>query len=332
MSNVVQWSGQMQPGTRDGNWVWNGSQWVCSPDCGTDGSCPPFGPPVFSGPVNQPPWYPGANGGVSFGATAPPNPVRGHMWWDGTAFWLFDGAAWVQIGGAGAGGTSLGTTAPANPVPGQQWFNGSVLYIWDGNAWVPTSTTKSYIQPTAPPAPNPGDTWFDGTQMRIWTGTAWALVGPGATVGPVATTTEVFSMPMPAPISLAASPGVLVIVPFTASPTIDTQSAYNATTHAITPKTPGYYFFNINAYVSMTATGIVGVVLAKNDPGSITGTTAIAVAAVVNSPGSLQSNVQGAGIIKMNGTTDYVRLFADSSGASTINAASWPIIDGVLLP
>jgi hypothetical protein len=101
-SNVTQFTG-LQVGTRDGNWVWNGSQWVCSPDCGTDGSCPPFGPPVFSGPVAQPPWYPGANGGVSFGASAPANPVRGHMWWDGTTFWLFDGAAWEPIGGAAPG-------------------------------------------------------------------------------------------------------------------------------------------------------------------------------------------------------------------------------------
>jgi hypothetical protein len=113
-SNVItgqQW-GPPAVGTRDGNWVWNGSNWVCNPDCGTDGSCPPFGPPVFSGPVAQPPWYPGANGGVSFGAVAPPNPVRGHMWWDGVTFWLFDGAAWVSIGGeGGTGGVSPGPAA-----------------------------------------------------------------------------------------------------------------------------------------------------------------------------------------------------------------------------
>jgi hypothetical protein len=86
---------------QSGNWVFDpgSGQWVCSPDCSGDGGFPPFGPPVFSGPTQQPPWYPGANGGVSFGATPPPNPVRGHMFWDGTVFWLFDGAAWVNIGG-----------------------------------------------------------------------------------------------------------------------------------------------------------------------------------------------------------------------------------------
>jgi hypothetical protein len=56
---------------------------------------------VFSGPVGQPPWYPGANGGVSFGTVAPPNPVRGHFWWDGTDLNMWDGAAWVSVTGGG---------------------------------------------------------------------------------------------------------------------------------------------------------------------------------------------------------------------------------------
>jgi hypothetical protein len=83
---------------QQGGWWWDGSNWVCDPDCGPP-ACPPFGPPVFSGPVNQPPWYPGANGGVSFGTVGPANPVRGHFWFDGTTMWLFDGAGWVSVGG-----------------------------------------------------------------------------------------------------------------------------------------------------------------------------------------------------------------------------------------
>lgn len=81
-------------GQTDGNWTWDGSRWVCNSGC-DDGGFPPFGPPVFSGPAGQPPWYPGANGGVSFGQTFPANPVRGHLFYDGTTLWLFDGAAWV---------------------------------------------------------------------------------------------------------------------------------------------------------------------------------------------------------------------------------------------
>jgi hypothetical protein len=147
-------SGMPAPGTQDGNWVWDGSEWVCNPDCGYGGGvpapCPPFGPPVFSGPVNQPPWYPGANGGVSFGSVAPANPVRGHMWWDGTTFWLFDGAAWVAVGhsgGAAAGGT------------------------------------HTFVQPAAPTSANTGDIWWSGVEFYVWDGLAWNGVGPAQPMG-----------------------------------------------------------------------------------------------------------------------------------------------------
>lgn len=131
-------------GTRDGDWVWDGTRWVCCPD----GSqpcppvpCPPFGPPVFSGPAGQPPWYPGANGGVTFGQDFPANPVRGHFFWNGTALYLFDGAAWNLIGGGSAPGgggvvTPPGSTFPPTPVPGQQFFDGTTLWIWSGSAWL----------------------------------------------------------------------------------------------------------------------------------------------------------------------------------------------------
>lgn len=112
-SNVTRMPMQQQmtaPGTQQGNWVWDGSQWVCGTcDDGSGGFpfCPPPGyppngcPPWYSG-ANSPPWYPGANAGVSFGTTAPLNPVRGHFWWDGTTLWMFDGAAFVVVGGTGA--------------------------------------------------------------------------------------------------------------------------------------------------------------------------------------------------------------------------------------
>jgi hypothetical protein len=108
---------------QQGGWSWDGSNWVCDPDCGQPSPCPPFGPPVFSGPTQQPPWYPGANGGISFGAVAPANPVRGHMWWDGTTFWLFDGAAWVIVGGGVQ--PAVGVINGSNAKPG---IVGEVLY------------------------------------------------------------------------------------------------------------------------------------------------------------------------------------------------------------
>jgi hypothetical protein len=336
-SNVItgqQW-GPPAVGTRDGNWVWNGSNWICNPDCGTDGSCPPFGPPVFSGPVAQPPWYPGANGGVSFGATAPANPVRGHMWWDGSSMWLFDGAAWVAIGGQGSGGgAATGTTPPANPFTGQQWFNGSVLYIWDGNAWVPTSTTKSYVQATAPPNPNPGDTWFDGTVQRIWDGSAWRTVGPGATVGPVPTTTKVFTMVGVSPITLGTS-GASVIVPFTATPTIDTSTGWDATSKKYTPKVAGNYFFFTRTYIGGPNQEAYGVdTLLWNDNGSWQANAqyVVAVAGAYVSAGNTDY-LNAAGLIHMNGSTDFVRFWSSRpDGLLYTIGPSVPVIEAWLMP
>jgi hypothetical protein len=115
----------LAPGTQDGNWVWNGSEWVCGscdgsggsfPGCLPPGFPPPGCPPWFSG-MNSPPWYPGANAGVSFGTTAPLNPVRGHFWWDGVTLWLFDGAAFVAVGGTGTvPGTAPGTVSATQQV------------------------------------------------------------------------------------------------------------------------------------------------------------------------------------------------------------------------
>jgi hypothetical protein len=338
-SNVItgqQW-GPPAVGTRDGNWVWNGSNWICNPDCGTDGTpCPPMGPPVFSGPVAQPPWYPGANGGVSFGATAPANPVRGHMWWDGTSFWLFDGAAWVAVGGPGAGGgAATGTTPPANPFNGQQWFNGSTLYIWDGNAWVPTSTTKSYVQATAPPNPNPGDTWFDGTVQRIWDGSAWRTVGPGATVGPVPTTTKVFQLTMSSTSIALGGSSAYEIVPFTSTPQIDTESGWNSTTHQYKPTTPGYYAFFTNQYVTGPTTVWMGHSLLLNDAGSWQANSQNYVTAGfggIQAVGGAQLFAES-GMVHMNGTTDFVRLWAYSTDGNFYQlSTTMPTITAFLLP
>jgi hypothetical protein len=137
---------------QQGGWVWDGSNWVCDPDCGNGSApapCPPFGPPVFSGPVNQPPWYPGANGGVSFGAVAPPNPVRGHMWWDGSTFWLFDGAAWVGVGGSSANaqrGVINGSDAAAGIIGEYLILTGSMPYAAN-----PATTTQTVSAGVLPP-------------------------------------------------------------------------------------------------------------------------------------------------------------------------------------
>lgn len=386
MNNLIRpqaW-GPPAPGTRDGSWVWDGTRWVCDPDCSPP--CPP-GPPVviqppvpppfFPPPITQPPWYPGANGGVSFGATPPPNPIRGAFWWDGLSLWLFDGAAWDAIGGQAAltgsssvalgstppsnpqpgqlwfdgnallvwtgtmwdvagGGTSTGSSPPSNPSPGQMWFNGSVLYVWDGNAWVPTSQTKSYIQPTAPPNPNPGDTWWNGTQMYIWSGSAWDLVGPGATVGPVPTTTQTFSMVSADISGISATPGgSWDIIPFVSLPAIDTQSAYNSSTQKIQPTVAGNYLWVVRGWKGGAQSGVGGA-LVKNDNGTFTGLTpsggTIAVFNDVTAAGT-GAFQQSTGMSHMNGTTDFVRLWGAAAPDGIYHTIpNIPVIEGWLLP
>lgn len=336
------------PGTQDGNWIWDGQRWVCDPECGLPlPPRPPGPPPFFPPPQGQPPWYPGANGGVSFSGPGmpPPNPIRGAFWFDGTELWLFDGASWVGVGGANAssggagaatgatppqnaqvgalwwdgnallvwdgvkwdvagGGTSTGSTPPSNPQPGQQWFNGSTLYIWDGNAWVPTSQTQTFIQPTAPPSPQPGDQWWDGTQMRIWDGHAWELVGPGATVGPVPTSTITFAMIQPTTVAITAN--AFSPVAFTTTPQVDLQNGYDSITHRWTPKTAGMYLVEARMLAGGT---INGVAIVKNDTGTFTGISTDIVPAIgfTDSGGGWASCC---GFVQMNGTTDYLRLWA----------------------
>ena len=145
------------PGTMQDGWMWDGTQWVCCDGSGggqQPGCPPPSFPPLgcfpwFPPPQGQPPWYPGANAGVSFSQDPPPNPTRGHFWWNGTKLQMWDGAAWVTVGGSGSGGGGtnggsgsgtvvISTTPPGNPATGSQWWNGSVLQMWDGGQWVAT--------------------------------------------------------------------------------------------------------------------------------------------------------------------------------------------------
>ena len=86
-----------QHGSPPPGWTWDGQNWVCHEH--HPQQIPPWGPwgPPFFGP-QQPPWYPGANGGVTFSMEEPKHVIRGHFWWNGTVLAMFDGAAWVQIG------------------------------------------------------------------------------------------------------------------------------------------------------------------------------------------------------------------------------------------
>jgi hypothetical protein len=365
-----QWWGGM-PGW-GGSPGWNGGD--CCPDdsappfpCPPPGWPPPGCPPWFSG-QNSPPWYPGANAGVSFGTTPPPNPVRGHFWWDGVTLWMFDGAAWVAAGGGSAGqgaasvaigttppvapqpgalwfdggmlllwtgtawvpteGNATGASPPANPTDGMLWWNGSTLQVWDGNAWVPVSQTKSYIQATAPPSPNPGDTWWNGTQMRIWDGTAWNLIGPGATVGPVPTTSLVFSISV-ASAGVPSADYPMNITQFSSPPTLDSLTGWNGTTKQYTPTKAGFYLCECSQLITP---GEGGHAVIKNDSGSwnISANNVIQISAIAGGTNNWQSTT---GVVNLNGTTDFVRHWNYmSTGTFQTPNANVPALRIYLLP
>lgn len=299
MNNLVR--SQNMPMTQDG-WVWNGTNWVCDPDC-PPSPCPPtfpfppFGPPVFSGPTNQPPWYPGANGGVSFGQAGnfPPNPVRGNFFYDGKSLWLFDGAEWVTVGTTGAPGA-----------PGSAAGAGTVV-----------------ISSTAPGNPATGSQWWDGSVLRMWNGSAWVAIGPGMAVGPVPTTTQVFSVIQP---GFFTAPTAWGIVQFTATPQVDTLLGFDPSSKKYTAKKAGMYLFEGTCWESTTG----GFALAKNDPGTFTDAqTDILVAIATSGAGG---HLDWTGLAVMNGTTDYVRLFGYSAGAQFWGSSGAPILSATLLP
>jgi len=286
------------PGTQDGQWMWDGQNWIC---VGCDGSnvppfpCPPPGfppagcPPWFSG-MNSPPWYPGANAGVSFGLTAPANAVRGHFWWNGKVLAIFDGAVWVNTatgvivppdgnggggtngGGGGTGTVVISTTPPGNPVPGMQWWNGSVLQMWDG------------LQ--------------------------WKLIGPGAAAGPVPTTTKVFSVSnTPGYVTTAAN--AWDILPIVGSPTVDTLTGWNATTKQFRPTKAGVYQFSATVWNGGTFTVMQ---LVRNDQGNIVAQASDIVAVGESASPGEYVNINNLAV--MNGTTDFVRLWVYAAAAS----------------
>jgi hypothetical protein len=349
MNQITRMTGGGPPvGAQQDGWVWNGWCWVCDPDCPPPFPpppvmCPPCPPPVpmfppaIAPPATQPAWYPGANGGVTFAATAPPNPTRGHFWFDGITLWLFDGAAWVgvKMENVGGGNGSVppvtvpsGPTPPFAPMAGALWFNGSVLYVWNGSAWVPTSQTKTWMQSTQPASPLPGDTWFDGTQFHIFDGTTWVLIGPtAAPVTPpvVPTTTEKFAMTQGSALAVGTGWNVL---PYSASPLIDPDSGWDGSSHKFTAKKTGVYFFSLRVLTANAA----AIAVVKDDPGTFTGINSSDIVVATNSnPVAGQAWVVCAGMVPMTANTDYVRAWTNHGG--TVPAAgSNPIFTGFLLP
>lgn len=268
---------------------------VCDPAC----AIPPWGPfpPPWFGP-QQPPWYPGANAGVTFSLTAPINVIRGHFWWDGNTLHMFDGVAWVIIGGDGSidgggtngGGSGTGTvvissTPPGNPVSGMQWWNGSILQMWDG--------------------------------------VMWKVIGPGAAAGPVPTTTVVFGVTQPGYFTAPTGWGILTI---NSTPQVDTELGWDQATKKYRPTKAGIYLFECTVWEGAGG----GLALAKNDPGTFTNDTNQPLIGIDASTAS--GYLQFSGTTVMNGTTDFVRLYGYSTGAQLWGNNVPPLMAAVLLP
>lgn len=290
-----------QVGARDGNWVWDGQRWVCDPDCDPCGSFRPvtpafFPPPVFSGPTAQPPWYPGANGGVSFGQNFPPNPTRGHMFWDGKTFWLFDGAAWVDIGFAGAAGGGGGGGSGAGTV---------------------------VISTTPPGNPQVGSQWWNGSQLQMWDGTKWVIIGPGQAAGPVPTTTVTFAVTQS---GFFAAPTAWDILTISATPTIDTELGWDAPTKKYRPTKAGFYLFQCVVWEGAGG----GIALIKNDQGTFANDQNHPSLGIDTSTATGYLQISATAV--MNGTTDFVRLFALSTNGQLWGNPTPPILSATLLP
>lgn len=276
-------------------WVWNGTNWCWDPDDPCNCPCPPSGfptpcPPWFPPPAGQAPWYPGANGGVSFSASPPVNPIRGNFWWDGTMLHLFDGAAWVNIGPSpGGSGTVVSTSPPANPSTGTTWWNGTIFQVWDG--------------------------------------TTWKLVGP-PTTATVGTTALEFAIMQPAAATVGVDSVHWTAVPLTATPNVDLQTAWNPATLRYTPKVAGYYQFQGRSMNGSAASA--GLAIVKNDPGTYTSLSTDITVTVASANAAATMSVVG--ISQMNGSSDYVRLWAYNANGSLPGAGSNNVFAAFLLP
>jgi hypothetical protein len=217
---------------QQGGWYWDGSNWVCDPDCGAPPSsgfpCPPPSfpppgcPPWFPPPQGQPPWYPGANAGVSFSATAPPNPIRGNFWWDGKVLWMFDGAVWVNTA---QGATLRGVTDGSDAAPGivGEFVQTTTNFNISGAMGAVNTVTATVL--------SPGD--WDCT-AGVYPGTVLKGMIMGLNPIPVGVTTGMTGIAIDQSAMAADATEVIVIgFPARALVSVPTQFTFNVTSNVI---------------------------------------------------------------------------------------------------
>jgi hypothetical protein len=132
--------------------------------------------------------------------------------------------------------------------------------------------------------------------------------------------------------------GAWDIVAFTDVPPIDTQKAWDPVTKKITPQVPGVYDIIVRTYGVVTTGGVWGHAVLKNDSGTFSSqqtenVVSLAVTGIGTTGGSTGSWQSTTGRTKMNGTTDFFRLFWYNSNIGTFyGAGANPIMAVWLLP
>ena len=200
---------------------------------------------------------------------------------------LFHGGSSGGDGGGGSGMVIISGTAPSNPTAGTEWWNGTILQLWDGGMW--------------------------------------KTVGPST--GSVTTSTLVFAIPQTSTLTLANALPAWSVVPFVATPQVDTMTGWDPITHKYTPKKPGYYAVSIRAYLPTSS----GIAILKNDDGAYSNNdqTDIIVTLSATAAAGWQ---QATGFVQLNGTTDYVRYWAISSNNTLQALTSDPAFSVLALP
>ena len=231
--------------------------------------------------------------------------------------------------------STTGWFQPANPSFGSE---GS-LFLWDPtlNMYVPATpelfhggdssgggggggggSDMAIVSVSAPSNPASGQQWWDGTTMRVWDGSAWQIVG---VTGAAPTTTITFSIAQGATPSFTNS--TWVVAPWSASPSIlASGDAWDAVNRKYTPSKAGYYLSSFWSAYSLSGAGNSGRAIQQNDNAAdLTHTFSIASA---YSPSAQPGWLSGTDIIKMNGTTDYVRMWiSDTFGNASTSQIVW---------
>jgi len=210
--------------------------------------------------------------------------------------------------GANAG-VSFGTSYPQNPCRGHFLWDGQALWLFDGVSWQRVGPAAGGAAGGVSEAPIDGNLY--GRENA-----AWVKVSILASV--------VFSIAQPTAVAVGVDASHWTAVPLSTSPSVDTMGAWNSTTLRFTPTQAGVYEFGARGRVVGTAGGIAVV---KNDPGTYTSLSTDITVAIATSAATGWINCTG--FTQMNGTTDYVRLWAYETTGNFPNSGSNPVLSSV---